>query len=103
MIQGPDGRRVAAVETISENRRLRPLPCGADGEAEFQERTLALSALVSGLPEDLRTAAEALMEGASFTQVAEDAGMSETTLRKRLRRVFSAAGFSKNFAEYPAD
>lgn len=103
MIQGPDGRQVAVGETISENHRLRPLPCGADGEAEFQERMVALDRLISGLPRQLRIAAEALKKGTSLDQVARDVGIPQSTLRARLRRIFSAAGFSKNFADYPAD
>ena len=97
MIQGPDGGKVALRETVTADRRLAHRGVPFQDEQDRLDLALSIQELLPRLPVDLRKSVEALMEGAPFKQVAKEAGVPPATLRDRLRKIFTAAGISKDF------
>jgi RNA polymerase sigma-70 factor (ECF subfamily) len=95
-VRGPDGHWQELENLIDEEQRLVHRGCKTLCESEKAQLELEVDEIVERLPPALQEASERLMEGESLRNIAEDLGISRTTLRQALRQHFEAGGFSKN-------
>jgi RNA polymerase sigma factor (sigma-70 family) len=97
MVQDPDGGMVSLASTIDAKERLAYQGYTSKSDLEQLELSLDVASILEGQPPLIHVVCQRLMKGDSLSQIATDMNLSISSLRRYLKEIFTAAGFSEIF------